>query len=53
MTLRYFNDISCYDQAPTSVIAAAQTLDQGKRLRVLVYVVSPSQRQDILFPNLY
>ena len=52
-TLRYFNDISRNIQATTSAIAAAQTSDPEERFRVLVQVVTPSQRQNIAFPNLY
>ena len=52
-TLRYFNDISRCDQAKTFAIAAGKTLDQRQRFRVLVHVVTLSQRQDIAFPNLY
>ena len=44
MTLLYFNDISRYEQATTSAIAACETSDQGKSFRVLVYVVTPFQR---------
>ena len=47
MTLRYFNDILRYKQATTSA------KDQGKRFRVLVQAVTPTQRQDIAFPNMY
>ena len=53
MTLRYFNNISRYEQAPTSAIAAAQISDGGERFRVRVHLVTPSQRGDIAFPNLY
>jgi hypothetical protein len=53
ITLRYFNDISLNIQATTSAIAGAAALDQGERFQVLVQVVTPSQRQDIAFPNLY
>ena len=53
MTLRYCNDISLYEQATTSAIAAAQTSDPGERFRVLVQVVTPSQRKDKAFPNLH
>ena len=53
MTLQYYNDISRYEQAPTSAIAAAQTSDQGERFHVLAYVVAPSQRRHIAFSNLY
>ena len=52
-TLRYFNDISRNIQATTSAIAAAQTSDPGERFRVLVQVVTPSQRKDKAFPNLH
>ena len=53
MTLRYFNDILRYEQATTSAIAAGKTSEQVERFRVLVHVVTPTQRQDIAFPNLY
>ena len=53
MTLQYFNDILRYEQATTSAIAAGETSYQGARFRVLVHVVTPTQRQDIAFPNLY
>ena len=54
ITLRYFHDISRNIQPMTSRIAgAAAYLDQAERFQVLVQVVTPSQRQDIAFPNLY
>ena len=53
ITLRYFNDISRNIQATTSAIARAAAADQGKRLRVLVQVATPSQREDIAIPSLY
>ena len=53
MTLRYFNDILRYEQATTSAIAAGETSDQGEHFRVLVHVVTPTQRQDIASSNLY
>ena len=53
MTLRYINDISRYEQARTSAVPAGEILDQGECFRVLVHVVTPTQRQDIAFPNLY
>ena len=53
ITLRYFNDISRNIQATTSKIAVAAASDQGERFQVLVQVLTPSQRQDIAFPNLY
>ena len=53
MTLRYFNDILRYGQATTSAIAAGEISDQGEHFGVLVHVVTPTQRHDIAFPNLY
>ena len=53
ITLRYFHDISRNIQHTTSRIAGAAALDQAERFQVLVQVVTPSQRQDIAFPNLY
>ena len=53
ITLRYFNDISRNIQAKTSAIASAAALHQGERFQVLVQVVTPYQRKDIAFPNLY
>ena len=50
--LWYFNDISRYEQSTTSAIAAGETYDQGQRFHVLVYVVAPSERRNIAFPNL-
>ena len=43
-SIRYFNNISRYEQATTSAIAAGETLDQGERFRVLVHALTPSQR---------
>ena len=52
ITLRYFNDISRYEQAATSAIAAAQTSDQVERFRILLYVVTSFQRHVIVITNL-
>jgi hypothetical protein len=49
---RYFNKISRYEQATTSAIAAAQTLDPGERFRVLAYAITRSQRHVIVITNL-
>lgn len=51
-TLRYFRDISRYDQATTSTIAAGKISDQGERFQVLMHVVTPSQRHFIVITNL-
>ena len=51
-TLRYFRNISRYEQATTFAIAAGDTSDQRKRFRVLMHVVTPSQRHVIVITNL-
>jgi hypothetical protein len=51
-TLRYVTDISRNIQATTSAKAGSESSDQVERFRVLVHVMTLSQRQDIAFPNL-
>ena len=43
MTLRYFNDISRYEQALTSAIAAAQTSDPVVQYNVFKRIVTQFQ----------
>ena len=50
-TLWYFRDISRYNQATTLATAAGETSDEGKRFRVLMHVLTPSQRHVIVITN--